>query len=121
MHRARLVVPDSIYLCDMSAHGVRRRCALLLLGLMAFFTLPRTWFHHCDGAEVHAVADGGVVVHADDHCPVCDQLSSSLVDDAAGPVSPRSGEGFEVADLISEGPLLGPAFDRPSRGPPAKC
>jgi len=104
----------------MHARGDRRLYALLLLGLMAFFTLPRTWFHHCDGAEVHAVADGGVVVHADDHCPICQQLGPTLIADAVVPALSGTEVSVELASLVPTSPLLEHAFGRPSRGPPVK-
>ena len=104
----------------MNASGERRLHALLLLGLMVFFSTPRHWWHHCDGAEVHAMAGGGVVVHADDHCPICDQESAPLLAAATSPLL--------VQDvLVLDGPLcsiFGTPGDRaaehPSRGPPPK-
>ncbi len=104
----------------MPSRGDRRLYALLLLGLMVFFTLPRTWFHHCDGAEVHAVADGGVVVHADDHCPICEQLAPTMIADAVMPAFSGSDVSFELASLSPTTPLLEHSSGHPSRGPPVK-
>lgn len=51
------------------------RCvaASLLLAVMLFTALPRTWFHHCEeGRWSKADRDAMSVVHADSHCPICE-------------------------------------------------
>ncbi len=56
-------------------HGSTSRLAsaTLLLAVMLFMALPRTFFHHCEegawSVDPHAVSG---MLHTDSHCPICE-------------------------------------------------
>jgi hypothetical protein len=47
--------------------------ASLLLALLLFSSLPRTWFHHCaEEVAAWAATPHAAQVHTDGHCPICE-------------------------------------------------
>jgi hypothetical protein len=106
------------YLRFMEPTGTRRWNALLLLAVMVFFSAPRAWFHQCDAPGLHTSPNGCVVIHTDDHCPVCEGVQAPLLADITVLVVLRS----DVAVGLIFASVSGAATDRAvrcfSRGPP---
>lgn len=64
---------DHRYFCKMHRAVLRLSPASILLALVLFTALPRTWFHHCAHGSVTWSSDARkAAVHGDTHCPVCE-------------------------------------------------
>lgn len=96
---------------------LRRASAMVLLLVMAFLSLPAAWTHDCARSEAAHDEAEGLVVHADDHCPVCDQVMPSvpaeghmrLAFSLAGPVERGEAMVFrELPGAIDAGSVRGP-------------
>ncbi len=57
----------------MRSKPFRLSPATLLLVVLLFSVLPRTFFHHCTAGNTHSVLDTKAgAVHADGHCAICE-------------------------------------------------
>jgi hypothetical protein len=119
MHRPCSSIWARGYLYIMQFVRMRRWNAMLLLALMAFFALPRTWFHECHGTAAQVMVPGNVVVHTDDQCLVCDKFHGPLVADAMCPVVERTDVAIGTVLLPAGGTVRGSADIHCSRGPPS--
>lgn len=102
----------------MRLAGFRHVFALLVLGVMVFWTTPRTVFHECAKQNAHHKDEHARSVRADEHCSICELAVPPMVQDAqvftSGCCSLLLGEvtgwsaTFSVPDPI----------ERTGRGPP---
>jgi len=99
---------------------IRRASALVLLLVMAFLSLPAAWTHDCARAEAAHHEPEGLVVHADDHCPVCDQVMPSVPAEGQVRMALRIAGPVERGEVVVFRALPG-AMDAGSvRGPPQR-
>ena len=102
----------------MRLAGFRHAFALLVLGVMVFWTMPRTVFHECTKQDAHHESEHARSVRPDEHCSICELAVPPMVHDyqvfAGGYCSLLLGEvsGWS-ATFSASAPI-----ERNGRGPP---
>lgn len=99
----------------------RLASATLLLVVMLFTAVPRTFLHHCDegtwSADPHTIAG---TLHADTHCPICE--APTPICDGVADLSVQRDEALLGTRVIL--PALVPVHPTPAkpklRGPPSR-
>ncbi|MCC7501855.1 MAG: hypothetical protein IT229_04955 [Flavobacteriales bacterium] len=103
----------------MSTSLVRHTFALLLLGVMVFWTMPRTVFHECSGKSAHHEREAARSVKTDEHCSLCELTAPPMVHDAQ---YLSCGYFTLVLSEVSEqstSSCVAALIERTGRGPPA--
>ena len=102
----------------MRSVAIRTRAALVLLALMAFMVLPRTWFHTCAHAWDTEHVAGHATIAADGHCPICDQVQPHYVQPVAV-AAPVFRTTASILDVLLPAAIVSGQVDAGStRGPP---
>jgi len=108
-----------ILLFRMRCSTSRLASATLLLAVMLFTALPRTFFHHCEegasSADLHILSG---TLHANTHCPICEAPFPNC--DGVADLSFHMEEALLGTRVIL--PALVPVYSVPTtlrlRGPP---